>query len=225
MQRRALACIAVCLAVSAASAAEFWETKPFLEWSDHDAERMLTDSPWTSIISLPLPNRGPVPTDDGGGRGGGRGGGGEQGFGPGPVRVRVTISWRSALPMKQAMVRQQVGQHGTIPPQAQSYLDTPDDDYVIGLQGLPPQYTTPGRGREVVVIAFLKRDGRPPIPVKQATPLMTRGGIIMLLRFPKTDPITLADRDVELEAKFGEVQQIRKKFKLRDLVYAGSLAL
>jgi hypothetical protein len=227
MQRRAFACIAVCFAVSAASAAEFWENKPFLEWSDREVERMLTDSPWTGLVALPLPNRGPVPTEDGGGgRGGGRGASGGQGFGPAPVRVRITISWRSALPLKQAIVRQQLGQRGTITPQTQTYLDTADQHYVIGLEGLPPQYSAPGRGRDVEVTAFLKRgDGKPPIPVQQATPLITRGGFIMLLRFPKDDPIALADEYVELEAKFGELQQIKKKFKLKDLVYAGRLAL
>jgi hypothetical protein len=224
MHRRALACIAVCLAVSTVFAAEFWETKPFLEWSDREVERMLTDSPWTGIVAVALPNRGPVPTEDGGGRGG-RGDGGGQGFGPGPVRVRVIISWRGALPMKRAIVRQQVGQRGSVPPQAQTYLDTPEEHYVVGLQGLPPQYTTPGPGRDVEVTAFLRRNGKAPIPAQQATPLVTRGTFIMLLRFPKVDPITLADEDVELEAKFGQLQQIKKKFKLKDLVYAGSLAL
>ena len=58
-----------------------------------------------------------------------------------------------------------------------------------------------------------------------ALKLMARGGVIMLLRFPKTDPITLADEHVEFEAKIGELQPIKKKFKLKDLVYAGSLAL
>jgi hypothetical protein len=227
MKRLAFACIAVCIEVTAASAAEFWEIKPFLDWSDREAQRMLNDSPWTGLVAITLPNRGPVPTEDGGGgRGGGGRGGGEQGFGPGPVRVRITISWRSALPLKQAIVRQQVGQRGIVPPPAQTFLDTADEHYVIGLQGLPPQYSVPGRGREVVIAAFLKRDGnKPPIPVQQATPLMTKDGLIMLLRFPKTDPITLADEHVELEAKFGELQQIKKKFKLKDLIYAGSLAL
>jgi hypothetical protein len=226
MQRRAFACIAVCLAVSAASAAEFWAIKPFLEWSDREAERMLNDSPWTGLVAVALPNRRPVPTDDGGGgRGGGGRGGGEQGFGPAPARVRITISWRSALPLKQALVRQQVGQRGTVPPEAQTFLDTADEHYVIGLQGLPPQYSTPGRGREIAVTAFLKRDGQAPIPVQQATPLISRDGLIMLLRFPKADPITLADEHVELEAKFADLQPIKKKFKLKDLVYAGRLAL
>ncbi len=225
MPRRAFACIAVCLLLaSIASAADFWETKPFLEWSDGEAERMLNDSPWTSLIAMPLPNRGPVPTDDGGGGRGG-GGGGERGFGPAAARVRIIISWRSALPLKQATVRQQVGQRGTVPPQAQTFLDTADDHYVIGLQGLPPQYATPGRGRDLVVTAFLKRDGKPPIPVQQAIPQMSRGGIVMLLRFPKADPITLADEHVELEAKFGEMQTIKKKFKLKELLYRGELAL
>jgi hypothetical protein len=224
MPRRAAVSIAVCLAVSVASAAEFWETKPFLEWSDKEAERILTDSPWTGIVAIPLPNTGPVASDGGGGGGRGGGGGGE-GFGPGPRRVRVTVSWRSALPMKQAMVRQQVGQRGTVTPQAQTYLDTADEHYVVGLQGIPPQFAMPGRGSPLVATAFLKRDGKPPIPVQQATPQMMRGGVLLLLRFPKTDPITLADEDVELDAKFGELQAIKKKFKLKDLVYRGELAL
>jgi hypothetical protein len=206
------------------AAADFWDTKPFLEWSDHEVEQMLTDSPWTSLIALPLPNRAPVPTVDDGGRGGR--GGGDRGFGPGPVRARITISWRSALPLKQALVRQQVGQRGTVPPQAQTYLDTPDEHYIIALQGLPPQYTMPGRGQEAVeVTALLKRPGKPPIPVQRATPQVTRGSFIMLLQFSKAAPITLADESVELDAKFGQLQSIRKKFKLKDLVYAGSLAL
>jgi hypothetical protein len=222
MQRHAAVGIAVCLAVSVASAAEFWETKPFLEWSDKEADRILTDSPWAAIVAIPLPNTGPVATDGGGG---GRGGGGAEGFGPGPRRVRVTVSWRSALVMKQAMVRQQIGQRGTITPEAQTYLDAADEHYVIGLQGIPPQYAMPGRDSPLVATAFLRRDGKAPIPLQQATPQMMRGGVLLLLRFPKTDPITLADEDVELDAKFGELQQIKKKFKLKDLVYRGELAL
>ena len=140
-------------------------------------------------------------------------------------RVRMHRTDQQDIVCTLANLRQQVGQRGTLPPQAQTYLETPDDHYLIGLQGLPPQYSTPGRGREVVVTAFLKRDGKPPIPVQQATPQMMRGGVLMLLQFPKTDPITLADDHVELEAKFGELQSIKKKFKLKDLIYAGSLAL
>src|SRR4029078_10153067 len=94
------------LACASLAASEFWDAKPFLEWSDKEAQKILSDSPWAALIAVPLPNRGPVPTADTGGSGrggGGRGGGGAEGFGPGPQRVRLTISWRSALPLKQAV--------------------------------------------------------------------------------------------------------------------------
>ena len=223
MQPRALACIAVCFAVSGAlSAADFWETKPFLEWSDKEAEKVLTDSPWATVVAVPLPNVGPVPSGDlnAGGRGGGGDGRGD-GFGPGPRRVRVTISWRSALPLKQAMVRQQVGLRGTIPPDAQALLSKDDEFYVVGLLGLPPQFTQPG-GKTIE--AFLRREGKPPVPAEQAGSQMMRGSSLLLIGFPRTNPIALDDGDVEFTVKFDEIE-IKKKFKLKEMVFGGKLTL
>ena len=31
---------------------DFWETKPFSEWSDEEVDRMLTDSPWAKSMSV-----------------------------------------------------------------------------------------------------------------------------------------------------------------------------
>src|SRR5439155_19214477 len=87
-------------------AADFWEEKPFLTWSDKEVDRIITDSPWAQRLTVV--NQGsPTPSiaggavgggDDGGGRGGrgGRGGGGGGG-----VTLRLTITWRSALPIKE----------------------------------------------------------------------------------------------------------------------------
>jgi hypothetical protein len=57
----------VIIASAALAAAEFWEAKPFLQWSDREVEKVLTDSPWTALVAIPLPNRGPVPSADAGG--------------------------------------------------------------------------------------------------------------------------------------------------------------
>jgi hypothetical protein len=212
------------LACAALVAADFWETKPFLEWSDKEAERMLTDSPWASLIAIPLPNRGPVPTDDGGrgGRGGGGRGGGGEGFGPAAQRVRITISWRSAIPLKQAAARQQVGKSGTIAPEAQDSLSREEAAYTIAIQGLPPQYARTGPNASLQ--ALLHRSGKPAIGASQAGAQMTRGGSLLVINFPRTDPITLSDGDVELEVKVGELD-IKKKFKLKEMVYKGQLTL
>jgi hypothetical protein len=224
--RRLFCASIICvLAGSALVAAEFWETKPFREWSDKEARRLLENSPWAARIAVPLPNRGPVPTPDsaGGGRGGGgRGGGGPEGFGPEPVRVRLTISWSSALPLKLAVARQQAGNGGTIPQDAEATLAREDELYVIAIQGLPPQYTR--SGPTSTIDAFLHRDGKPDIPATRGASQPARGGAILFVGFPRTDPITLADGDVEFEVKIGALG-VKKKFKLKDMIFHGRLEL
>lgn len=223
MRRRILTCVcAWTIAIAIVNATDFWETKPFLDWSDKEVEKLLNDSPWAAIIAVPLPNTGPVPSieSSGGGRGGGEGRG--ESFGPGPRRVKITISWRSAIPLKQAVVRQQAGQHGTVSPDAQAILAKEDEYYVVGIQGLPPQLTMAGTGK--TIDAFLRRDGKPAIPAQQAGVQMMRGGSLLMIGFPRTDPITVDDGDVELDVKLGDLH-IKKKFKLKELVFAGKLAL
>jgi len=222
--RRILAIVSLwTVACAALAAANFWESKPFLEWSDKEAEKVLNDSPWASLIAVPLPNRGPVPTADtgGGGRGGG-GRGGAEGFGPAAQRVRLTISWRSALPLKQAVARQQMGKSGTITPEEQAALDHDDGLYVVAIQGLPPQYTRAGPNN--IIEAFLRREGKPAIGATKASTQMTRGGAVLLVGFPKTDPITVSEGDVEFDIKMGEFG-FKKKFKLKEMVYKGELTL
>lgn len=222
MLHRILAVITcLCVAGATLAAAEFWDTKPYLQWSEKEVDKMLTDSPWAVLVAVPLPNVAPVPTAD---TGGGRRGGGEgrSDFGPGPRRVRLTISWRSALPVKEAAARQQAGKNGTITPEGQAALAREEDLYVIAIQGLPPEYTRPTTNNTLQ--GLLRREGKPPIGAVRAGGEMTRGGTRLLIGFPRTDPITLADGDVEFEAKLGKLE-IRKKFKLKDLVFEGKLAL
>jgi hypothetical protein len=223
VSRRILVCFVLCLVTSAmVSGAEFWDVKPFLDWTDKEVQRILSDSPWAAIMAVPLPNAGPVPSGDVGGSG--RGGGGSRGesFGPGPRRVRLTISWRSALPIRQAAVRQQAGLHGSLSPDAQALLAKDDEFYVIGVQGLPPQYSRGGTG--TTIESFLRREGKPPIPAQRAGSQPIPGGALLVIGFPRTDPITLDDGDVEFDVKV-ENLHFKKKFKLKDLVFAGKLAL
>lgn len=213
----------MCLAASAlVSAADFWTSRPFLDWSDKEARAIAADSPWAAVVSVALPPRGPVPSADvtGGGRGGG--GRGDEGFGPAPLRIRVTISWRSALPVKQAAIRSQVGRGGTLSADQQAFLAQDEQFYVIGIEGLPPQYSSPGAGTSVE--SFLRPTGKPPIPAARAGAQPARGGGALLIAFPRNEPIAVEDGDVEFTAKFGSME-IKKKFKLKDMLFDGSLAL
>lgn len=63
-------------------AAEFWQSKPFSEWSDKDVQKLMTNSPWAKTVSISMGSGG---GGGGGQRRGGGGGGGGGGAGAGGV--------------------------------------------------------------------------------------------------------------------------------------------
>src|SRR5258708_5825175 len=107
------------------TAADFWNSKSYTEWSVKDLQKIMSDSPWakkTSVLSLEGPSAaglgGAAPSrGSGGGRGGPPAGGddsapaplSEKGGGGGaPVDMpsaQVVVSWPVALPLKQASVK------------------------------------------------------------------------------------------------------------------------
>jgi hypothetical protein len=59
-------------------AEDFWVKKPYTDWSEKDAAKLLSNSPWSHDVSLSSPSVDPgVGSANGGGRGGGRSGTGE----------------------------------------------------------------------------------------------------------------------------------------------------
>jgi hypothetical protein len=221
MRRHVLGIVGVwVIAGAAVLTADFWMEKPFLEWSDKDVEKMMTGSPWAATVGVALPPPPPRPTDDaGGGRGGGRGGG--DGFGADPRRVRVTVTWRSALPMKQAVVRSAAGQGGTVTDAQKTFLSQDENFYVLALGGLPPPYSMIGPSTEIS--AVLERKDKDDILAVDRTSQRGAAGAILLLAFPR-GAITLEDREVELVVKIDRLS-LKRKFKLQDMVFDGQLEL
>ncbi len=214
---------AIALAVVAYTvlvAAEFWDEKPFSSWSDREITRMLTDSPWARTITAPLPPQ-IAPSGDAGGRGG-RGVGDD--FGPGPRRVRLSISWRSALPIKQALVRRQGGTNDTLSAEQQTFLTQQEPFYVVGVLGIPLQFArTPLEA--ILAESELRRDRRPPIRADDVTLRQEGTALLLLVAFPREDDaVTLDDREVEFVTRLGDFR-IQRKFRLRDMVFNGTLAL
>jgi hypothetical protein len=77
------------LGVSSLFAAEFWEKKTYYEWTDKECAKMLTDSPWA--WELKLLRAGNLGSSD---------------AAEGQQYVSYIIRLHSALPIRQAMVRQ-----------------------------------------------------------------------------------------------------------------------
>jgi hypothetical protein len=255
MMRRAFAAaLCVFTFVGVQAAAGVWDTKPFMEWTDKDIQTVLTDSPWAGKGNLTNVQSGgsfrPVPD------------------------WKVTVAWQSALPVKQAIMRQALGS-GTPTPEQQKALDAAESAYIIRISGLPGMYANQAVAAQIGSTAELRRDGKPALQADQGGAQMIdkdgnvveapaprgraslqgglavvrvgiqrggggggRGGgggargnvpddgstALLVFGFPKTDPITAADKEVEFSATVG-TYFLKHKFKIKDMTVKGEPAL
>jgi hypothetical protein len=215
-------------------------------WSAEELNKVFTDSPWSrtvSVIVVSPPRGGGLDENEGGGGrgaggpvvegdGGGRAAGGGDGRGgrglTTPPQFKVVISWRSALPMKQALVRSQIGVGGAVTAESQQLLDRTEPMYVVTIVGLPARYARDVSG--IKAATFLKRKNKPPIAVgdmgvqQAASSPQTPASLVVVFGFPKTDAITVEDKDVEFVTSLG-LTDIKKKFNLNDMKFHGQLEL
>ena len=233
MQRKLTGTLGVwLLACAALVAADFWEEKEFTNWSDREVQKMLTDSPWAKRVNIVmgglLEEGNSRYTGDGVGFGGGGGGGGGGGDAfAGIRRTSVSVVWINALPVRQAMVRGLVGRDGPIPPEGQQFLTEEDPFYTVAVVGLPPAFSVLGRMVDQVrAETMLKRRDKDPIaPIDLGFLRDEDQSIRVMFMFPRTDPLTLDDREVEFITKLGSVTEIKRKFRLRDMQVGDRLAL
>ncbi len=233
-------------------AADSWEEKDFTQWGEREIRKLLTDSPWSQSISI---KSGFVPSIGGGAplgrvedRAGGRGGqvggppsrseanpsggGGSVGRQVGsrdrlPPRIQVLIRWVSALPVKRAMVKQRFGQK-PIGPEGLAYLDREESHYRISILGLPRQLAPSPDDPEAVAnlkkAIFLKRKNRNDIFPETVDVQPQQRWAVIYARFPRTDAVTLDDKRVELVVNL-EATKVKRKFKLKDMMFEGRLEL
>jgi len=220
-QRWIAAALLWALCAAGLAATNFWEAKAYTEWSQKEVEEMLTDSPWARKMSVVIPIPPRASSDDAGGRGG-RGGddGGGRGFPVPSPQLKLVITWRSALPVRQALVRLPNGATNAGADQ-QPLLDRPPA-YIITLAGVPARFARATATASTT--SFLRRGKKPPIALAQGGMQQDGGTLTLIFAFPRADPIILDDKDVEFVTTLGTVE-IRKKFTLKDLVFDGQLEL
>jgi len=299
-------------AVAALNGAPSWASKPYYTWTDLELKEVLNDSSWADKGGISY-----IKTN---------------GASSQPIEDVALISWVSAVPMRQAALRQQFGASTTPSKEAEALLAQTLSQYVVSVKvsggAQSSSYATNASGMQAET--FLLREGKPPIAAVQSDARMLdkdgkvvempaprggggrqpgapaapgapggaappagrsqqmgvvpsafqRGGggggfggggggfggppggggggprattSIMLYMFPKTDAITIADKEVEFVTKlcsrggggFGGgggrgaapgaapaaasasncQYSVKKKFKLKDMMYNGELAL
>jgi hypothetical protein len=156
-------CLLAC--VASLSAADFWVSKPYTDWTSKELQKMMNDSPWSHRVDVELSVRMPnisAQSEGGGGRKGKGGGGGEiatadggQGAGAdlngprgggagagapdGPVTqtMPIMLVWQSALPVKQALAKAKFGSEAATSADAKAYLDREEQYIILNVGGLP----------------------------------------------------------------------------------------
>ena len=237
------------LMTSVGFTADFWTTKDFLQWSEKEVNKMLTNSPWARTVSISMGGgirgggmgRGRGGPGAGGGAGAGGGipggggggtrvpgsyGGGYGGPGGGGMQRNFVVRWLSALPVKEALVKARYGDEAGTAEDGRAFINRTETHYVISVGGFPGRMAQMGQRNpeRFKQGSFLKRRNQENILPED---FRIRGGeqeAEVVLTFPRTHEITLADKAVEFQMKMGQTT-INRKFKLKDMVYNDKLEL
>ncbi len=235
-------------------AADFWQSKPFSEWSEKDTQRMVENSPWSKPVSVAIGGTdGPRAGRGRGNRGGNDGMGETAGAGStggliedpmsnvggrnrnagggdvtGPIATATFIvRWQSALPVKEALLKQKYGSEVGASPEAKKVLEADEKVYVIALAGVAGGML---RGdMENIKKALLGatalsakgKDDLKPVDVQFGK---AAKGFEIYFFFPKKIEYSVDDREIEFNSKLESIM-VRQKFKLKDMMFDGKLAL
>jgi hypothetical protein len=232
----------VALAATHLAAADpVWIAKPAAEWTEEDARRLLSSSPWTRDISATVTRR---LTEDqlreGGQMGQPQGIGNEgvdpKGSGPevspnvfsgrgGDDRsarsfsrpIKLKIRWESALPVRLAELKS----HEIEPPTLGG------DGYCISVYGVPggdfkgdPKHL----GDPLKNLATLKRDGKKDVKPIRVEVFQRESGVVVVYVFPLSAEITKKDQRIQFEAHIGRIV-LAHNFELREMEFVGKLEL
>jgi hypothetical protein len=230
-------------------AADFWQTKPYTDWSDKDIQKIETNSPWSKQVTVALPEGGGGSGKGGGKRGGnnaseleGAGGGlsnggnagrntGVQDVGGssipsgGSSGLSLTVSWRTALPVREAVAKQKFGDQAATSADAKKMIDEEQKVYAIMVTGLPGRALRSDKLKETLLKSTeLLVKGKDPIAPSDVQVGGNEQRALVLFIFPKTSPLSLDDKDVEFSTKLGALI-VKQKFHLKDMVFNGKLDL
>jgi len=158
--RKQWAAVVVMLAVGALAFAgnDPWTSKPYQQWDDKDITKVLQMSPWSRTVPVEMTwnalsiediQAGQGSSQSGahagpGGSGATAAGGGSGTFMPaehdgaaytrGP-EANFTVYWSSSKTIREALARRNELKNGADPKEADAYVNTPQDEYQVLVQG------------------------------------------------------------------------------------------
>ena len=227
---RMMSYLVVSSAVLLLAADPSWTNKEISAWTEDDAVKVLTRSPWVAAATvIILPARSEAQSRDGGRMGGGKAAGLEalqpsilMGVGKASKsfastvekRKTLTVRWESALPIRSAEKK------------AGEDAPTWEGDYyaisIYGVPGLEDRHTLPV---ELIKGGLLKRWGKKDLKPARVEVIPTDEKLATLVYlFPRSEPITKQDRQMWFTAQIGQLF-LEQAFDAGEMQLRGKLEL
>jgi len=241
-------------AAASVFAADFWEVKDSALWSEAQIRKIVTDSPWAKEAVVSFKGNANLPVASRGGLAAARGDRASNAAGAGPeiftdtssTPPPVVVRWEAARPVCEACARGGMDRYlfsCTSKILYLSDLERKFDElaqafYILsmsnypnpGQRGDPPQHSSAAAAvlermsSRIQQSAFLKRAGKTPIEASKVVILPAGLALLVILFFPRSEPITLADKEVVFDSE-GETLVVKSRFTLGRMVYKGRLDL
>jgi hypothetical protein len=168
----------------------FWQTKQYMTWTNEEVSRLTTDSPWAKELKATTSGR----------------------------DITITLTWLTALPIKQAVLKERIDEGGILADSAKEIMGVQEQYYAIGVTGLPAALS------QRLSEASLRIPNKPEIRPDKGD-FQDRGRTVdVMILFSRSSPIVLEDEEVEVILKLDGVE-IGKKFPLNEMVFNGKLEL
>lgn len=220
---RALPFLPVMLLWCAPALAPWQDNKPIAQWTREDIQRFMTRSPWVREVNLPSGQSLLADPAQAGRRA-------VASLPPMPVRpveTPILLRWESAPLMREVAAQRKL----TLAPAAD--LDT---FYVLSAAGLlsrildlqgPPATTSSIHEllRALGEAATLRAGSNPPMRCERLDWSVGRTPVRFYFRRNPQLPIVASDGDVVFETTLGGTSRLSAKFRLKDMIWNGTLAL
>jgi hypothetical protein len=234
----------LCLAAAMAhliAAEPAWKSKPASQWTEEDAQQVLTKSPWAKEVRAVITRRLTEEQLREGGQMGqprtiGNEGVDPKGSGPKvspniftgpggddrssrslPQSITLQLRWESALPVRLAELKS----HEVEPPTLQG------DGYSIAVYGIPGgdfKGSPEQLGEPLKKLAALKRDGKKDVRPVRVEVFQRENDAVVVYLFPLSAEITKKDRRIRFEAQIGRIV-FAQDFDLGEMEFLGKLEL
>jgi hypothetical protein len=229
--------IASLITVSLVAGDPSWKGKPIADWTEEDAQQVLTDSPWAKTVKANISR---LQTEDerraGGNMGQDHGVGfdGIDGKGaiakaranafraPGNTRpesqaVTLQLRWESALPIRAAELKANVIEPPTLAGEGYSLA-------VYRVPGANFKADPKTLGAPLKKTAVLRRDGKKDVTPSSVEVFQREDGLVVVYLFPLIAEINSRDGRIEFHAQIGRLA-LTQYFDAGEMQFQGKPAL